>query len=209
MEITHYALMALIAIAPTVVWASATITAKPNTNHPQGKITIAGSGFAANESINVRWDNKKLLFTITSDSSGAFPKQKTKVPKSALPGTHTINAAGADGDSAQVDFVVSTVWAEHGFTEVGTRNNPYENVISASNAGGLTEAWSANTHGAVWSSPAVANGLAYVGSLDGSVYAFDVATGSTIWTRTTGSAVYSSPAVVNGTVYIGSYDNRL
>jgi outer membrane protein assembly factor BamB len=69
------------------------------------------------------------------------------------------------------------------------------------------------------SSPAVANGVVYVGSFDNKLYAFDAA-GNTncsgspnscnpLWTATTGGLVGSSPAVVNGVVYVGSDDHKL
>src|SRR5437764_13173379 len=64
-------LVALIAFAPSAACAKARITVNPDTDHPKGKIAVKGAGFDANESIDVRWDNKKLLFTVNSDSSGA------------------------------------------------------------------------------------------------------------------------------------------
>ena len=61
--------------------------------------------------------------------------------------------------------------------------------------------------GYVNSSPAVANGVVYIGSLDNNVYALNATTGAKLWNFTTGGAVYSSPAVANGVVYVGSDDN--
>jgi outer membrane protein assembly factor BamB len=66
----------------------------------------------------------------------------------------------------------------------------------------------------VRSSPAVANGVVYVGSDDGRLYAFGAggcgaATCAPLWSYATGSAVRSSPAVANGMVYVGSDDGRL
>ena len=69
------------------------------------------------------------------------------------------------------------------------------------------------------SSPAVANGVVYVGSDDTNLYAFDAAgvtgCGGTPKTCTpllaadTGSfVVTSSPAVANGMVYVGSFGTR-
>ena len=58
----------------------------------------------------------------------------------------------------------------------------------------------------MYSSPAVANGVVYVGSGDYNVYALDAATGAKLWSYHTGGAVYSSPTVANGVVYVGSYD---
>ena len=72
--------------------------------------------------------------------------------------------------------------------------------------------------GSAISSPAVVNGVVYVGSADGKLAAFDAdaSTGCSgtpklctpLWTATTGGSV-SSPAVVNGVVYVGSDDHKL
>ena len=61
----------------------------------------------------------------------------------------------------------------------------------------------------VFSSPAVVNGVVYVGSYDINVYALNATTGTKLWNYTTGGAVASSPTVVNGTVYVGSDDNNV
>ncbi len=67
-----------------------------------------------------------------------------------------------------------------------------------------TLAWSFATGGSVYSSPAVVDGVVYMGSQDGNVYALSAYTGSLIWSYQTGSYVSSSPAVSNGLVYVGS-----
>ena len=59
------------------------------------------------------------------------------------------------------------------------------------------------------SSPAVANGQVYVGSLDGNVYALAADTGKIIWTFKTGEKVRATPTVDNGTLYIGSWDKTV
>ena len=53
-------------------------------------------------------------------------------------------------------------------------------------------------HGAIYSSPAVAYGRVYIGSLDGGVYAFGATTGHLLWAHPTGGYVYASPAVWRG-----------
>lgn len=69
--------------------------------------------------------------------------------------------------------------------------------------------WRHSTGNQIWSSPAVANGVVYIGSSDGNVYALNASTGTTVWTYATGGEVRSSPAVVAGTVYVGSMDNKV
>ena len=69
--------------------------------------------------------------------------------------------------------------------------------------------WPVETGNAIQSSPAVANGVVYVGSEDGYLYAYDAVSAAKLWTTATGNAIWSSPAVANGMVYIGSYDFSL
>jgi len=66
--------------------------------------------------------------------------------------------------------------------------------------------WKFQTGGRVISSPAVANGMAYVGSTDKNLYAVDLESGAQKWKFTTESSVVSSPAVNGNSVYFGSYD---
>jgi outer membrane protein assembly factor BamB len=68
--------------------------------------------------------------------------------------------------------------------------------------------------GRFYSTPAVAYGRVYIGSLDGFVYSFAASNGKLAWRHKTGGFVYSSPAVASvgntgPTVYIGSYDGKL
>ena len=56
----------------------------------------------------------------------------------------------------------------------------------------------------LYSSPAVANGVVYVGSWDGNVYALDAKTGAKLWSYDAQYGVESSPAVTNGVLYIGA-----
>ena len=69
--------------------------------------------------------------------------------------------------------------------------------------------WRHGTGNQIWSSPAVAGDVVYIGSNDGNVYALNASTGSTVWTYATGGEVRSSPSVVAGTVYFGSMDNKV
>ena len=80
-------------------------------------------------------------------------------------------------------------------------------ISSAPNAN--TILWTYTTGGAIYSSPAVADGKIFFGSWDRNVYALDATTGAKIWNYTTGSFISSSPAVAYGKVYIGSQDGKM
>jgi hypothetical protein len=63
--------------------------------------------------------------------------------------------------------------------------------------------------GAVYgvTSPAAANGVVYIGSIDGNLYALNATNGEIFWNYTISDRLHllgSSPVVANGVVYIGS-----
>jgi eukaryotic-like serine/threonine-protein kinase len=68
--------------------------------------------------------------------------------------------------------------------------------------------WAFKTEGPVIASPAVADGVVYVGSLDGFLYAVDQQTGAPKWKRRTGGPITSSPAVADGRVYFNCNDGN-
>jgi eukaryotic-like serine/threonine-protein kinase len=102
-----------------------------------------------------------------------------------------------------------------GFNLQHTRFNPGENKLTTTNVSRLTQDWKAPTGAGIDSSPAVDNGVVYVGSDDGELHAFKADTGTILWSTTVGTTgkppipIRSSPAVANGVVYVGSGDGNL
>src|ERR1022692_1014585 len=159
--------------------------------------------------VDIYFDTTDLALTVTN-SSGSFSGIKILVPASALPGTNWVTGvARVSGDAAQTPFNVRTNWAQFNFATNHNGLNPYENVLSPSTVGNLGLRWSYPTGNRVASSPAVANGVVYAGSLDNNVDALNAATDCKLWQFTTGNSVWSAPAVANGVVYVGSFDNNV
>jgi outer membrane protein assembly factor BamB len=110
---------------------------------------------------------------------------------------------------------VATNGIMYGFDAAHSRFNPYERILSPVTVPHLELAWTAQTSSKIPSSPAVANGVVYVGSQDFYLYAFkaagcgEQAICQPLWTAQTSNYINSSPAVANGVVYIGSTDGRL
>jgi eukaryotic-like serine/threonine-protein kinase len=71
-----------------------------------------------------------------------------------------------------------------------------------------TVKWKFATKGMVISSPSLSQGVVYVGSTDGNLYAVDAQSGAQKWKFETKVRVTSSPAVDSGVVYFGSYDGK-
>lgn len=93
--------------------------------------------------------------------------------------------------------------------------------VSAVDAATGEPKWHFQTKGDPWCSPAVSNGVVYIGATSGYFYALDAASGAELWSIRTGKAlktvepvrfyggVVSSPTVVNGVVYFGGLDGKL
>ncbi len=69
--------------------------------------------------------------------------------------------------------------------------------------------WSFDTGGPIVASPAIANGVAYITSLSGFVYAIDQQSGVEKWKFKSRMPVASSPAIADGTVYFVSSTGAL
>jgi outer membrane protein assembly factor BamB len=69
--------------------------------------------------------------------------------------------------------------------------------------------WTYRTGGKISSSPALANGVLYVGSNDGRLYAINAQDGQPLWNFQTGGQITSSPTYVNGVIYVTSLDGKI
>jgi outer membrane protein assembly factor BamB len=105
---------------------------------------------------------------------------------------------------------VSAPTVSRGVVYIGARD------VYALDASSGTLKWNSTTEGIVGDSPAVSDGVVYVGSSliengqsSGKVYALDAITGGSKWSYTTGGWIYSSPTVSEGIVYVGSNDDKV
>src|SRR3989442_1281960 len=99
--------------------------------------------------------------------------------------------------------------AMFGFDLQRTRFNQSERILNITNVSHLVPYWSASTAAYINSSPAVANGIVYIGSNDKLMYALDAKTGKILWAHNANDGVGSSPAVANGIGYIWLSDTKL
>jgi outer membrane protein assembly factor BamB len=105
----------------------------------------------------------------------------------------------------------SVNWRQFRFDQSHTGFNPSETILNRINVPSLTRLWQAQLGDIVdFSSPAVVDGVVYIGSTDGRLWAYP-ADGcgqslctTPLWSSTNLGQIIDSPTVVNGTVYIGS-----
>jgi outer membrane protein assembly factor BamB len=89
------------------------------------------------------------------------------------------------------------------------RDNEPREIFTARSAKTGNVVWSVgydttSLHGSPNSSPAIANGVVYVGSNDPKVRAFDVTDGKLLWESSLDGPAYSSPSIANGQLEIGT-----
>src|SRR5205823_10789956 len=93
--------------------------------------------------------------------------------------------------------------AMFGFDAQHTHFNSSVNTLNPTNVSSLALYWKVLTGGSIYSSPVIVNGVVYIGSDNGKLYAFSASTGQTLWKASTSDSIESSPAVVDGIVYVG------
>lgn len=101
-------------------------------------------------------------------------------------------------------IAVQSVVAQMTFHGQNTRTGVYESPALEKFNG---VKWTFKTEGAILSSPAIADGVVFIGSSDTYLYAIDQKTGQQKWKFKTNGRIVSSPAVENGVVYFLSNDS--
>jgi len=191
-------------LVAAVATAAPFITLSKKIGPPTSEILVSGRGFKPNAKLDIYFDSKDEALAI-ADDAGSFSRLAIPTPTSALPGRHWVSAVERSGrNQAKMRFDVHSNWRQFHRLDM-VRFNRFENVLNVHNVGNLALKWRYPSGGSVISSPAVADGILYVGSEDTNLYALDARTGAKVWSyRTPGGCVCSSPAVESGVVYFGS-----
>lgn len=92
----------------TLALAQPAVTVSPTTGPPTDKVTVGGTGFAADEAVDIYFDTTDLALA-TTGASGSFTGIRLTIPASPSPGTHWTTGVGRrSGLAAQTRFTVQT-----------------------------------------------------------------------------------------------------
>ena len=162
-----------------------------------------------------------ILIDIKSDTYKALLKKKMGFFSEYSEGT-LISRVESDGESVRQFFTSNTIRLFSdliiliGMMITAQANWPmFHNDLSLSgytmDSGPDTNniLWTYSTLAPIESSPAVVDGIVYIGSNDGTLYALDAYSGTEIWSYPTGYSIHSSPAVENNMVYFLSSDGYI
>lgn len=106
----------------------------------------------------------------------------------------------------EMSWVNSSPAVTRGLVVAGSSDNHFVQAVDAATG---RERWRFATDRLVWSSPAVAGGIVYVGDGAGTLYALDLATGTERWRYRAGRRIYSSPVPAGGLLYVGNDDGGI
>lgn len=147
-----------------------------------------------------------LLVAIALSLSACQGGNSGVVPGAPAPASSSLTPA-----QVRVARMSTINWPEFRFDDPRTGVNPHEKLLNARNVPTLQLIWQAQLGSLVdYSSPAVVNGVVYIGSRDGRLWAYSAnGCGQSLcsqpsWTSTALGQIIDSPTVNGGLVYIGS-----
>jgi outer membrane protein assembly factor BamB len=180
-----------------------------------------GAGVAAGEALALRAKDGKLLWRFPLP--GRSETSPMVVGKRVFVGSESGDIYALDRKTGHQLWHVSTAGAVKGglaYDEGVLYDGNYAGQVFAIDASNGSFVWQSSTQGLslgrggpVYSTPAVAFGRVFVGSIDNRVYSFDQDSGGLLWSHSTGDWVYAAPAVADTprtdpTVYVGSKDQN-
>jgi hypothetical protein len=186
-----------VALMTPLVWAgdadaATTITISPTSGAPGTSITVSGSGFDANASVDVFVGTSDLALVSTS-STGTL-NTSIQIPASAQPGTNWITLdERRTHAAAQASFQVRALWTQGGFDSSWRGANPFENTINTGNVDELAESWGQRLDGFGNSKSPIYYSGVYVEDSNKVVRAFG-SSGKLLWTATAPGTGFLSSA---------------
>jgi outer membrane protein assembly factor BamB len=174
---------------------------------PGQTFTLSGSGLSADQSEPVYIGTTQIT-TIRTNGSGAFQTELT-VPWGLRSGKTPIYLIDPYYNKVVNIIFVLGDWPTFHHDAARTGVSTYEKSLTASTVSSLGIKWTQVADGPVESSPVVADGLVFFGSVNGNVYAVNATTGVQKWVFTTGGPVVDAPTVTDNFVFVGSYDGNV
>jgi hypothetical protein len=117
------------ATSPRMLVVYPTISVRSPSGPPTSDVVVDGAGFMPGEIVDLSFDAAAIGRVTTAD--GSLQGVRLTIPATALPGTHSISAAGRwSGVIAERPFQVTTGWPQRGFSARGTRYNRYESRLT-------------------------------------------------------------------------------
>jgi outer membrane protein assembly factor BamB len=182
---------------------------------PGGSFTVSGTGFGPSETVSFTLQNHNAGSAATGPT-GNFAATTVNVAAGDSFGLSTFVATGETSKLKSTTSIdVTNAWADAGYSASRTSFEPndptFTQTLEPSKKGYLSLSWLYASTAPIDASPAIVDGVGYVGNDAGALAALDTASGAPLWTYTTpsGAPIHGSPAVDGGYVFFGSDDATL
>ncbi|MCI4365112.1 MAG: PQQ-binding-like beta-propeller repeat protein [Thermoplasmata archaeon] len=193
------------------------LVVSPSSAAPGSAIMVHGGGFGRSQKVNLSLPGV-LLATITSAKNGSLPSTRILLPTTSLFGLTSLTAVGQkSGASSSAPLTIANSWQQLGYDPGHDGNQPYDltlrHLVFPGDNNWVKMAWHFDAKVPINASPAVVDGVAYVGDSVGNLFAVDIHNGGLLWNFTLASAggIDGSPAVDRGLgrVFVGSQDGSV
>ncbi len=175
---------------------------------PGAAITLSGTGFARDETVDIKLDDTSVASAVAT-RTGELPRTAVQIPASAVFGTGVVSASGRTSRRyAAVPIEVSNEWSQAGYDPDGDDYEPDDGVFLFHSSPGppafLATGWSHELGATAPTALSVWHGIGYVGDEAGVLTALSIRTGKPVWTATERSAIDSTPAISGADVVFGT-----
>lgn len=183
---------------------------------PGNTFTATGNAFKPGETVTFSLFGANVATAVVG-ATGNVPRTTIPVADTATFGPTSLTATGgASGKVSSTSVTITNEWTQQGYSSSRGANEPHDPIIQGSIDAGQNVAmalsWLYATGAPVNTSPAVVNGVAYIGNDAGTLTAVGTQSGAPQWKFTVPSAspIRSSPAVdPSGNVIFGANDGNL
>jgi outer membrane protein assembly factor BamB len=178
------------------------VYASPNRVWAGGRLTLSGSALSPDQTESIYISGRRVG-SVTTGRGGNF-QLGVSVPWDEPSGKLSIYVVDPRYGNVTAILFVLGAWPE--FRQHSTHEGvqSYEPVLTPSSVPKLVEKWEFPTGGSITAGVVVANGILYVASQDGTLYARNAGTGKALWSYPTGGPITSTPAVDNNSVFVYS-----
>ncbi len=113
------------------------------------------------------------------------------------------NAAPVTSDADQIDCTACWPTYAHDYQRTGLQ--PQTTGINAGNVARLTPRWAVPLNEQIITTPIVDNGMVFITTGAGNVYAFNSSNGTVLWKRNLGAQLAETPTVDHGVLFVGTH----
>jgi outer membrane protein assembly factor BamB len=166
-------------------------------------VVLNGSGFLPNTPETIELGSTLIGHTVTSATGTIFAA--VPIPWGSAEGPTRIGVLDTAFGPVTTPLAIRTTWPQFRRGPSHQATDSVDTNMTETSTGGTVQTlhtqWQIAFGSRVIASPAVADGLVFIGAENKVFKALDANTGATHWSFTASGGIYASPAVVNDVVY--------